>query len=357
MRTKLLLIAFLFLTSAAFAEEVALEIRTIDADSPLGAVKAKDMQFESASKPDGAKVPDGEIVWGKLILGKHSHILCMTKKGNKLARLYLDSDGDKDFKEETPVEAKLRGQIPYFALDGITGEFKVGNGSVSGKMRVWVVPAARGYIYLFTGLFGEIEAAGNKFSIAWVPGKPPFFRLASWKTGVSVLYAGRKKITIDEKSLSVKDGVVTVKYTAAEEKDLVEVQVPEGLTIVELYHMRNAVACLPSDGKLFLPEGSYSIAYATFDKESEGASYSLNILLGTGGFIVKKGMSVLPAEPLNLSLTVEQKGAQVSIGTSLSDASKRNVAIFKDGKQVSAPKLKVTDSEGNIVATYKYKPG
>ena len=98
MRTAVLLASFVLFIQTAFAEEVALEMRTIDADSPLGAVKAKDMQFESAEKPDGAKVPEGDLAWGRLTLGGYNYMLCISKKKDKLTKLYQDGDGDKDFK-------------------------------------------------------------------------------------------------------------------------------------------------------------------------------------------------------------------------------------------------------------------
>jgi hypothetical protein len=363
MRYALILTTVLCACSVASADEVELKLQTVEVDNPLGVIKSDKHQLETITRPKGVTAPSGKggkLVWYRLLLGKYRYLVCIIEKSGKkgkLTRLFLDKDGDKDLKEETPVEAKLRWGNPYFIVDGVTGEFKVGDNSVTGKMRVWIVPAAGGNLFFSTGLLGEISVEGKKFTLAWVPGNKPYFLLASWKEKFFTLCVGNKKLSVNAKSIAVKDGKVLATYKIKEDKKLIEVKVPsgkEGLTTVELLQQPNTVACMPSDGRVFLPGGMYPVAWATFDKKSEGASYSLNILLQ--GFEVKEGTTISPAEPLELALSVQQSGNRIAICASLTDASKRPAFVYKDGELAKPPTLKIINPEGEEVVACRLKP-
>lgn len=358
MRCAAAAVFLILMCSVASAQEIELKAYTTDFKSPVQTTESKDLRYDTATQPEGAKAPEGELDWGSLTLGKRSYLVCAVLKDGKHSKLYLDADGDKDLAEEKPVAVRDRGGIPFFDLEGVEGEFKVGTETLSVKMRLSVTPVYGGYVFSCTAYAGEFKIGDGSFAVVWVPTNAPLVRPTGWEFGVPTLYYGKHKVTVQQKDIAIKDGNVKASYKVAEEEELAELDAPKGLSFVMLYGRNFYAAFLPSGGKLHLTKGTHNTAVASFRKEREGKRYELRVMLSSqGGYEVKDDTKIGEAEPLKLTPSVEVKGSSISVTASLLDARKRDVAIGRDGEPIPPPKLKITDPNGKEAAAHEFVPG
>jgi hypothetical protein len=313
--------------------------------------------FLPIAKPEGVTAPEGKLSWGRLVLGKRSYLVCAIEKDRKLAKFWVDRDGDKDLKEETPVEMKGS----YNSLGGVTGEFELGEGTLKKEMRVCVLlySLRNGYVAICTKYSGKVKAEGQDFTVTWVPGQEPRFRQASWRMEFPTLYIGKKKLSMGTKNLALKDGKIVGKWELEEDKELVEAKAPENLRAVTLHKREKGwnAASMPVEGKIYLPRGTFSAVWADMRKKGEDGEYRLRVLLGSRGFEIKEGINLGPVEPLMLAPVVGQRGGKVYIKANLASALKGRVSLLKNGGRLQPPKLTVKDADGKEVASHVFKPG
>ena len=358
MRYLVVFISLVLVCSAAFAGEVELKPYTTDVKNPVQTIKTKELSYDAAEKPEGAKAPEGDLEWGKLTLGKQSYTTCTVKKDGKYTSLYFDADGDNDLAEEKPVAVRMRGNIPLFDLADVPGEFTMGEETLSTKLCLSVTPLYGGYLFSCTAYAGEFKIGDGSFVIIWVPTNEPLIRPKEWEFGVPTVYYGKKKASAALKGITLKEGKVKASYSLTDEDGLVELEAPKGLSFVMLYQRNFYGAFIPIGGKLHLKEGMHNVAVASFRKEQEGKRYELRIMLSShGGYEVKKETKIGAAEPLTLFPKVEIKGVAVSVTASLLDTQNRDVSIGRDGEPLDPPKLKITDPDGKEVATHEFVPG
>ena len=132
MRIVLSTAVLVLLCSAALAQEVEFTKQENKSGRALAFVKSENFKIQNTQKPEGVTAPEGELTWGKLVLGKKSYTACYTEKDRRLARLWVDIDNDKNLKEETPEELVNN----MLAIDRITAELPFGVGTLEREIRV-----------------------------------------------------------------------------------------------------------------------------------------------------------------------------------------------------------------------------
>lgn len=355
MRKALLAAVIVMLCPAAFAGEVVLEKQANSSGRPMAYFKTDKLKYDRISAPDSAKAPDGDLEWGRLTVGKRSYNVCLTKERNMFTKLYLDADADNDFAEETP--AKLRGS--FITIEGMPVEFEVAGGTLIDKTNIFILQYTprNGYVGISTKYSGSAEVEGKKVRIDWTPGQQPQLYPEGWRQGFSAYYFGKKKLTLKGGGVTLKDGKVAAECVLQEEEGLVEVPGGDLLKYVTLHQGRDGVACVAEEGKAYMPKGKYSVAYGYFGKKVGDDVYDMRVLLGSRNFEVKEGFKPGEFEPLKLSATISQRANRISFRANLTSASGGSVALAKNKKALSPPKLVIKDSEGNEIATHTFKPG
>lgn len=355
MRYVVLAAAVSMLCPAALADEVVLEKLENKAGVPMAYLKTDELNYEKIDAPEGAKAPEGELEWGRLTTGKKSHKVCITVEDKKLTKLYLDADGDNDFTEETPV--KLKGS--FITIPGMPVEFEVTGGTLVDKTNIAIMQytPSNGYVGISTKYTGTTEVEGMKVKIDWTPGQKPRLQPEGQKLGMAAYYFGKRKLALEGDSVSLKDGKVVVDCVMKEAEGLVEVQAGSLLEYVTLHQGREGAACIPEEGKVYLPTGEYTVAWGYFSKKVNGDTYELRMLLGSRNFRIKDDYKLGDIEPLALAATARQAGSKVSINAALTSASGGQVTLTKNRKALNPPKLTIKNAKGEEVATHTFKPG
>jgi len=351
-------VAVILLCSALFADEVLLEPQTNKSNEPFASRSNAINYLKYMEKPEGIVAPEGASHWGKLVLGEKRYLLCVVS-GKEKDRLYLDRDSDKDLAEETPLESEKTENYSFFKLDDLLGKFKIGEKTLTLKMRIVFSPKLtplRGWLPVCTAYTGKIKIEGITFTVVWVPGNrphiTPIMRTVS-REPLRRLLVGNKELLLKE--VRLKEEKVLLDYTVTVKEDFLPVEVPANLKTLTVFQRRSAEICIPIKNKVFLPKGRKRYNYLGFVEESEGSKYEMFVLHRE--LDVKEGAKILPPEPLKLALKVQQRKGTVWIGAELIDAQKRGVHIFKDGKLLEPPVLKVKDENGKEVTEHRYRCG
>lgn len=347
-----------FLLSVTFADEVVLSPQTRKANRPF-VERSPAVRFEGTARPEGVTPPEGDLIWGRLILGEKSYTVCILTEDDK-EKLYIDRDGDMNLKEETPLETEKNSQgYGFFSIDGLSGEFKVGEESLSVKMRIVFSPKLtrlRGWLPVCTAFLGNIEVEGRTLTVVWVPGNRPILQSpipSMSRAPLTSIHVGRNEISLKEE-ITLKGNRPVVNYTSTVDEDSLPADADESLSAALVYSDRSYRVCLPSKGKLFLPKKA-NYLYFSFIKEEKDDKFEL--LVFRRGFKDEEEMKIPSPEPLKLALNIEQEPGIIWITPELTDASGNALHILKNGERLKPPVLRVKDTEGKEVVKHTYKCG
>ena len=355
---SVIIVMLILLCSGLFADEVSLELQTRKANEPFASRSDAIKYLKYETKPDGVVAPEGASDWGRITLGEKSYILCVVT-GKEKDKLYLDRDSDQDLAEETPLESKKTENYSFFTLDDLVGEFKVGEKTLTAKMRLVFSPKLtplRGWMPVCTAYTGKVKIEDKSFTVVWVPGNKPHIApimKAISRGPLQRLLVGNKELLLKE--VSLKEEKVVLNYTVTVKEDFLPVEVPANLKSLMVFLGRSREICVPIEGKVFLPKGKKRYLYLGFTKKSEGSEYEL--LVFQRELDVKEDTKIPPPEPLKLALKVQQRKGTVWIEVKLTDTNGRGVYILKNGERLEPPVLKVKDENGKEVAEHKYRCG
>ncbi|MHC5038081.1 MAG: hypothetical protein ACYTHM_12260 [Planctomycetota bacterium] len=348
---------------AALAEDVELSV------PPAGDQRAYTFMagaggFKSAQKPEDAVAPAGGLSWGRLTLGLRSYLVCVARQEKSRAKLYLDTDGDNNLAEETPIRASeaIPGDEMFF-LDGIAASFRVKGGPVTVKLDLLLEFAQmpgkatrRVSLGTATTFLGAMKEGPPGLSIAWTPGQAPRFRprtnyLGTW-AGPKI-YHGNQSLSV-ESPVSLKAGKVVAVISTAPCQGLVECAAPKGIAGVGIPSSDGIRVHLPDKGKFFLPAGTHSLVVLAMAREGKGGPFDLTVQ--SRELKVQEGFTLGEIEPLRVSIEIVQKAKEVTFQPKLTDCQDRRANLDK-GEGPLTLRMIVKDAEGKGVADHAFERG
>jgi hypothetical protein len=350
----------------ALAEEVALEPTHLDWSMVLmpqgGEPGTFPVRYEKISAPEGVTAPEGTLRWGRLHVGKKSHLLCMVMKGRQEGCLWLDRDGDRDLKEETPVKtAMLLGRLPSFRLKDVPGEFEVAGKILPLAMNLQVVPMIsemQGLVFLNTVMTGSVAVDGQQLDLRWFPGGSPYISPAVKllrPMEIARLRIGGMEITASE-ALTLADGKLRGSFTAAEAADGVACSAPDGLGCIMVNEKRKIFVYMPGNGKVHLPRGKLSRPQYLYGASTESVTYNLAVL--GKDLEVEEGLVLKDQGTVSIGLEVKTKDGKAVFSATMTSHAGNRIQVFKDGVPLPAlPSLRVLDPEGNVLAKHRFTAG
>ncbi|MFH1422287.1 MAG: hypothetical protein ABIH42_06195 [Planctomycetota bacterium] len=353
---KYVAILFILLSSSVvFADEVVLESTHSELSNAEYKVKCGIIE-----KPEDVTAPEGELVWTNLLIGRKSYLACILYEKERPIKLHIDKNGDKNLTDDTSDEMIIvSDRKDIFWIEYIEGEYKIADTLLSIDMRILLYPVSKKDIIIqsYTFLTGKFTIEEYEFFIKFSLGQKPFL-LPSSTSGAKLcaVRVGKKLVTLDEKSMAVnEDNKVVIKYLTSEDENLLQIEAANGLETIDLKSGNDVTQCCPQNNNFYIPEKEYKLVTYRFTKKSGSDIYYMSVY--TKNIEVDKHNRIGATEPLNLTPQVKIEDNKAIIRLIFVDALGRNLSIKKNTRQLEPPKVKIIDSNGNVVATHDYTEG
>ncbi|MFH1421895.1 MAG: hypothetical protein ABIH42_04180 [Planctomycetota bacterium] len=314
---------------------------------------SKEIRYETTTSGNETPVE-------KIVLGENSYLVKTVKKDGLPVKLYVDRNNDGSFTGEKPLKATIKNKFNQFEIDNLTGKFKIGSGFKSVRLQIYLIFDKANNVNVirsWTNFYGKIETKEGEIIVAWIPGKLPWLTRSKYEFVANTICNGNKKITVDEKDFTIKNGKVTGKYKIEKDKSLVHVKAPESMSCVYLFIKDSGIVfnaygivSYPEKGKLFLPEGNYSFAVLGFVKETKRNKQMAVMTIPK--FEVNRKTTIGEIEPLKLVQNIQCNHNTFSIIPVIKNCSGQPVAI-----KTLPIRLKIRTTDGKELASHNFKAG
>lgn len=376
---------FLLISSLAAAEVQWLQYRTSEHARDVVGGSSQFIQPEETAL-DSEKLPElnlSEPVCFKwqtkmdaagfrwVILDKqHKHGLCDV--------LYIDSDGDGRIDDEQKVEGRQEGQyeVKFYQVP-VTFEGEDGPITYHLNLRFYNYNERSIYLYAYTGCWyeGQVDIGGKSTRCVLVDyncngtfnDTSAGFDCDRILTGPEQQshqnYVG-KYLELDEKlyRLNIATDGAFVELKDASDVAYGTVTMPTTISKLRAGGVNGMFERTVKDGKVSLPEGKYRISSWEINrKDDNGAEWQLS---GSGfreekDFVVKKGteLSVDIGEPVFSNLEADFRDNAHYFNQQYRGKSGERISMTKNGRQIPAPKIHITDTTEQYDRTFTLEYG
>ncbi len=362
------------LAASAFAEEVILE------EQPGSKNISKWSRIPEATctllkeAPRSVKAPRDDVsAWAEVKIRENTFLVCVVSKSDNAAEtttagLYVDTDRDRNLREEKPViltASNKKNPLMFdFNVENLPLEFKTGRSKLKLKANVRLTHYDYGnrklfYVYILSVYKGNTQAFKMDWEVIWVPGGEPVMQLVNGSETANHVYSGRKQIRLSMNNLKISKDKVRLKYKIQKNRKVVPVKSTKYIKTfytTATQPTRMNIICLPNRGYIFLEPGNYSGRSATFEKEYKGDTWSLNARVSSL-VVAEKGTELSQPEPLKATISARPAKGYVSLSPLLCSSMGSIAGLKKIKGEQQTPFIVVKDEKGNEVAREEARIG
>jgi hypothetical protein len=368
------LLAVCFFIVAVSAEEVILE------EQPSSKNISKWSRVPEATctllkeAPRNVKAPKDDVsAWAEVKIRENTFLVCVVSKSDNAAEtttagLYIDTDRDRNLREETPIiltaSNKSNPRLFDFNVENLPLEFKTGRSKLKLEANIRLTHYDYGnrklfYVYMLSVYMGNTQAFKLDWEVVWAPGGEPVMQLVNGSETANHVYSGRKQIRLSMNNMKISKDKVRLKYKIQKNRKVVPVKSTKyikSFSTSTRQAPRINIICLPNRGYVFLEPGNYTGRSAVFEKEFKGDTWSLNARVNSL-VVAEKGAELPQPEPLKATISARQGKGYISLSPMLYSSMGSTAGLKKIRGEQQTPVLVVKDEKGNEVAREEVRIG
>lgn len=364
----LAVLLMLLAVSSAMADELVLGKQDLQNPSRFRGGKLYARPLTEA--PADVTAPEGDLKWGRLTVNTSNFLFCVKQTDDKTGEIYFDRDGDFNLAEEETVTGTFSGNQNYkrmnFDVSGVKMTIKIGDVEKKDEFKFRVMstnytrnnkPFSYFNVYSFTVYQGSFEALDKKWTVQWMPGQQPSLSEANTVVmgggyaRVQNVHFGRKRIDLSAGNMALKEGKIVCNYEVIDDKDLIPIKVPEGLSSFMAYQYgrtSSTTTCEPENSTVYLKPGNYNNVRMQVDRKVGEDSWRIFLTLRT--LKLTEAMDLSEIEPLVFKVEIQyQENGKITLMPVVTDARGRSIRLYKNNRNIPAPEMVIKDSQGNEV--------
>ncbi|MHC4693090.1 MAG: hypothetical protein ACYS67_10145 [Planctomycetota bacterium] len=292
-------------------------------------------------------------------------------------RLFIDSDGDGNLKDETVVVAN-KAQSRHASFGPVKVVFEGEDGSITYHLNFSLCDHGSRTLYIMPGGWyeGTVTIGGKEHNCILIDRNVngAFNDKSTNAEDCDRIQIGEDdnkgihfvgnylEIEGDLHHLEVDRDGAYVKITAAEDVTFGKVKLPKSITEFAAGGENGLFIRKPEDGVCSLPAGQYLIDHWTTErKDDAGNSWKLrgSSFSKSGRFSVSETeeIELSIGEPVTSILTTRDRRGNRTFSQSLEGKLKESVSITRNGKRPPAPKLHIRNKDGTYDRTFDFRYG